>query len=85
MLCLSTLGKTLTSTKKLQTPAEVVHKTRSLLLYSKNSLNAASQDFVNHFCGCWKDLRASAISSIRRVDHGRPCHVQVIAQQHKDQ
>ncbi|KAI3510241.1 hypothetical protein L1887_25773 [Cichorium endivia] len=43
MLCLSTLGKTLTSTKKLQTPAEVVHKTRSLLLYSKNSLNAASQ------------------------------------------
>lgn len=43
MLCLSTLGKTLINTKKLQTPTEVVHKTRSLLLYSKNYPNAASQ------------------------------------------
>ncbi|KVI10433.1 Armadillo-like helical, partial [Cynara cardunculus var. scolymus] len=45
MLCLPTLGKPCvsTTTKKLRSPAEVVHKTRSLLLYSKNSPNLTSQ------------------------------------------
>nr|GEZ10729.1 putative MO25-like protein At5g47540 [Tanacetum cinerariifolium] len=37
MLCLSNLGKTVKSSKKLRSPADVVHKTRSLLLYSKNN------------------------------------------------
>ncbi|KAK9057207.1 hypothetical protein SSX86_024574 [Deinandra increscens subsp. villosa] len=43
MLCLSSVGKTVKNTKKLRTPLEVVQKTRSLLLYSKNSLDVASQ------------------------------------------
>ncbi|KAI7755375.1 hypothetical protein M8C21_003679 [Ambrosia artemisiifolia] len=44
MLCFSSLGKTVMNTKKLRTPAEVVQKTRSLLLYSKiNSLDVGSQ------------------------------------------
>ncbi|MFS7985478.1 putative armadillo-like helical protein [Helianthus anomalus] len=40
MLCLS---KNVMSTKKIRTPSEVVQKTRSLLLYSKNSLDVGSQ------------------------------------------
>ncbi|KAL8237642.1 hypothetical protein R6Q59_018726 [Mikania micrantha] len=43
MLCLSSIGKTVMNSKKLRSPAEVVQKTRSLLLYSKNSLDAGSQ------------------------------------------
>ncbi|XP_071695855.1 putative MO25-like protein At5g47540 [Rutidosis leptorrhynchoides] len=43
MLCFSAVGKTVMNTKKLRTPAEVVQKTRSLLLYSNNSFNAGSQ------------------------------------------
>ncbi|KAJ9562810.1 hypothetical protein OSB04_007970 [Centaurea solstitialis] len=48
MLCLSTLGKQCVSTnakpaKRLRTPTDLVHKTQALLLYSKNSLNPATQ------------------------------------------